>query len=145
MKNRKIFRLFAQFKGKEAKEYYNIQANYANMDKLVTLSNKGGYENTIIDYKELCFWIINTFKISEKKPVIRGSRIKNKAIKLIQEATDPIVLQNCIELLERSKVGVEKYGTTLEENDLPKDQWIQHAKEEAMDFINYLERLKGEL
>lgn len=145
MKNRKIFRLFAQFKGKEAKEYYNIQANYANMDKLVTLSNKGGYENTIIDYKELCFWIINTFKISEKKPIIRDSRVKNKAIKLIQEATDPIVLQNCIELLERSKVGVEKYGTTLEEAGLSKNEIIQHAIEEALDLANYLRTLKSEL
>ncbi|MCH2216813.1 MAG: hypothetical protein MK076_01850 [Flavobacteriales bacterium] len=61
---------------------------------------------------------------------------------LISRVTDPIVLQNCIEMLERSKVGVEKYGTTLEENDIPIKEWIQHAKEEAMDMANYLERLK---
>ena len=61
---------------------------------------------------------------------------------LASKATDPIVLQNCIEMLERSKVGVEKYGTTLEENDIPIKEWIQHAKEEAMDMANYLERLK---
>lgn len=61
---------------------------------------------------------------------------------LILRVTDPIVLQNCIEMLERSKVGVEKYGTTLEENDIPIKEWIQHAKEEAMDMANYLERLK---
>lgn len=61
---------------------------------------------------------------------------------LISKATDPVVLQNCIELLERSNVGVEKYGTTLEENDIPIKEWIQHAKEEAMDMANYLERLK---
>ena len=61
---------------------------------------------------------------------------------LISRVTDPIVLQNCIEMLERSKVGVEKYGTTLDENDIPIKEWIQHAKEEAMDMANYLERLK---
>ena len=61
---------------------------------------------------------------------------------LISRVTDPIVLQNCIEMLERSKVGVEKYGTTLDENDIPIKEWIQHAKEEVMDMANYLERLK---
>lgn len=67
---------------------------------------------------------------------------RNKLHSLISKATDPIVLQNCIELLERSNVGLEKYGTTLEENDIPIKEWIQHAKEEAMDMANYLERLK---
>ena len=85
----------------------------------------------------------HTFDTLTKHMRLNGQRSKLRS--LISKATDPIVLQNCIELLERSKVGVEKYGTTLQENDLPKDQWIQHAKEEAMDFINYLERLKSEL
>lgn len=83
------------------------------------------------------------FDTLTKHMLLKGQRSKLQS--LISKATDPIVLQNCIELLERSKVGVEKYGTTLQQNALPKDQWIQHAKEEAMDFINYLERLKGEL
>lgn len=72
-------------------------------------------------------------------------RLKEQRIELqslISRVTDPIVLQNCIELLERSNVGVEKYGTTLEENDLSVKDWIQHAKEEVMDMANYLERLK---
>lgn len=67
---------------------------------------------------------------------------RSKLQSLISKATDPVVLQNCIELLERSNVGVDKYGTTLEENDIPIKEWIQHAKEEAMDMANYLERLK---
>lgn len=84
----------------------------------------------------------HTFNIVTKH--MRLKRQKSKLQSLIFKATDPIVLQNCIELLERSKVGVQKYGTTLSENKLPKEEWIQHAKEEAMDFINYLERLKSE-
>jgi hypothetical protein len=43
---------------------------------------------------------------------------------------------------ERSKVGIDKYGVTLERNDLSTLEWIEHAKQEAMDFILYLERLK---
>ena len=64
---------------------------------------------------------------------------------LASKATDPIVLQNCIELLERSKVGVEKYGTTLEDANLDKKETVQHAIEEVLDLANYLRTLKGKL
>ena len=47
---------------------------------------------------------------------------------------DPIVLSNVLEIIKRSRVGVAKYGTTLAENS--SDDFLQHAKEEAMDFIN---------
>lgn len=53
---------------------------------------------------------------------------------------DLIVLSNVLELIRPSRVGVAKYGTTLAEN--PSDDFLQHAKEEAMDFINYLEKLR---
>ena len=53
---------------------------------------------------------------------------------------DPIVLSNVLELIRRSRVEVAKYGTTLAENH--SDDFLQHAKEEAMDFINYLEKLR---
>ena len=41
---------------------------------------------------------------------------------------------------ERSKKGQETYGTTLEEND--KDDFLQHAIEEAMDFTLYLAKIQ---
>ena len=43
---------------------------------------------------------------------------------------------------ERSDVGIQKYGATLDRNDLTTLEWINHAQEEAMDFILYLEKLK---
>lgn len=44
---------------------------------------------------------------------------------------------------DRSRVGIEKYGTTLAENNsLTTLQWIDEAQAEAMDFCLYLERLK---
>ena len=43
---------------------------------------------------------------------------------------------------ERSNTGIKKYGVTLERNDLSFQDWIQHAQEEAMDFILYLEKIK---
>jgi len=46
---------------------------------------------------------------------------------------------------QRSEVGIKKYGTTLERDDLSIEDWINEAKSEAMDFTLYLEKLKNEL
>jgi len=46
---------------------------------------------------------------------------------------------------ERSTVGIKKYGVTLDRTDLKAHDWIQHAQEELMDGILYLERLKQEI
>ena len=45
----------------------------------------------------------------------------------------------------RSNIGLQKYGTTLDRDDLSVLDWIQHAQEEHMDAILYLEKLKTEL
>ena len=42
---------------------------------------------------------------------------------------------------ERSKVGIEKYGTTLQENN--SDDFLQHLKEELMDAVLYMEKLQN--
>jgi hypothetical protein len=38
------------------------------------------------------------------------------------------------------KVGIAKYGTTLEDNDT--DDFLQHLQEELMDATLYVEKLK---
>ena len=43
---------------------------------------------------------------------------------------------------QRAAVGQAKYGTNLDRTDLSVLQWIQHAQEEHMDAILYLEKLK---
>jgi hypothetical protein len=45
----------------------------------------------------------------------------------------------------RSKKGVEKYGATLERNDIDLLGWVQHLQEELMDAVLYVERIKDEL
>ena len=55
---------------------------------------------------------------------------------------DPIVLQSVLEFIQRSRVGVAKYGTTLADNNT--DNFFRHAKEEAMDFVNYLSKLESQ-
>ena len=58
------------------------------------------------------------------------------------EADDSIVQAVIAKFLERSAIGKAKYGTTLDRTDLKTIDWIQHAQEELMDGILYLEKLK---
>lgn len=44
-------------------------------------------------------------------------------------------------LLERSQVGIQKYGTMMDRTDLDTLAWLKHAQEEALDLAVYLERL----
>ena len=57
---------------------------------------------------------------------------------------DKIVINVIESFKKRSEIGIKKYNTTLERNDLSTLEWLQHAQEEAMDFVLYLERLKQE-
>jgi len=55
---------------------------------------------------------------------------------------DSIVKSVINKFIERSIMGKEKYGTDLDRTDLEITEWIQHAQEEHMDAILYLEKLK---
>jgi len=55
---------------------------------------------------------------------------------------DSIVLSIIKQFEERSVKGKEKYGTDLDRTDLSILDWIEHAKQEHMDAILYLEKLK---
>ena len=58
---------------------------------------------------------------------------------------DSVVLAVINKFKARAAVGKEKYGTDLDRKDLKPLDWIQHAQEELMDGILYLEKLKQEL
>jgi len=55
---------------------------------------------------------------------------------------DSIVRTIIEKFKSRSALGWTKYGTTLDREDLSTYDWIQHAQEELMDAILYLEKLK---
>jgi hypothetical protein len=57
---------------------------------------------------------------------------------------DSIVDSVIQKFLQRSALGKEKYGVTLDRTDLSVKDWIQHAQDELMDGILYLEKLKKE-
>lgn len=54
------------------------------------------------------------------------------------EKRDPVVERVREMLLQRSQVGIKKYGFTLADNPLTHKQWLQHGLEEALDLANYL-------
>jgi hypothetical protein len=56
---------------------------------------------------------------------------------------DSIVKSVIESFKQRSEIGILKYGKTLDRNDLTFLQWVQHAQEELMDAILYLEKLKS--
>jgi hypothetical protein len=58
------------------------------------------------------------------------------------QVQDSVVQSVINKFKQRSEVGIKKYNTTLDREDLTKQDWIQHAQEEAMDLILYLEKLK---
>tara|TARA_B100000519_G_C13878801_1_gene267294 strand:- start:36 stop:326 length:291 start_codon:yes stop_codon:yes gene_type:complete len=45
------------------------------------------------------------------------------------------------EITHRAERGLNKYGVSMERDDLSVAEWLQHAKEEALDLSIYLERL----
>lgn len=77
-----------------------------------------------------------------KKLGVNVSEIKVNEPKTVK--LDPIVESVVNQLRDRSEVGVNKYGTTLDRNDLTFGEWIQHALEESMDLTLYLTKMKKE-
>ncbi|HAY88492.1 MAG TPA: hypothetical protein DCY51_03550 [Bacteroidetes bacterium] len=61
------------------------------------------------------------------------------------QKNDPIVNSVVRQFSDRSRIGIEKYNTTLAENDLPLIEWLEHLKQELMDATLYIERAKQEI
>jgi hypothetical protein len=58
---------------------------------------------------------------------------------------DSIVATIVAKFKLRSELGKAKYGTDLDRTDLSVLDWINHAQEEHMDAILYLEKLRQSL
>jgi hypothetical protein len=55
---------------------------------------------------------------------------------------DSIVQTIVGKFVERAQMGEEKYGVTLDREDLSIEDFINHALEEHMDAILYLQKVK---
>lgn len=66
----------------------------------------------------------------------------NEHFEYIKAKKDKIVKQVTDKFKARSKVGIEKYGTTLEENNT--DDFLEHLQCELMDATLYIQKLKSQ-
>ena len=72
---------------------------------------------------------------------------RNYLIEMEQQQEDTFQLDSIVtsvinQFLARSKKGKEKYGVDLDRTDLTLLEWIEHAKQEHIDAILYLEKIK---
>ena len=58
---------------------------------------------------------------------------------MAETSPDKNVEKNRELLLQRSIVGLAKYGVTTDNNPLLLRDWLQHALEETLDLANYLQ------
>ena len=80
------------------------------------------------------------FKLSEKDLDVYLEEAKS-----IKRFQDPIVERVVNKFDIRSQVGINKYGTTLDENKSTLVEWLNHLQEELMDATLYIQKLKSEL
>lgn len=105
----------------------------------VTKLNKDKFTGTVIESNEVIY------------PIgYYGVSFDVNQYDLIEETSETYLKDSIVESVinqfkQRSEVGIKKYNTTLDRNDLSTLDWIEHAKQEAMDFILYLEKLKSEV
>jgi len=62
----------------------------------------------------------------------------------MEKPIDSIVEAVIAKFKQRSEVGINKYGKTLDRTDLNYKDWLNHIQEELMDAILYCERLRKE-
>ena len=69
----------------------------------------------------------------------------SRKIKYTSFVPDSVVDTILNKFVDRAEMGFAKYSNTLDRRDISKLGWINHAQEELMDGILYLERLKQEV
>ena len=72
---------------------------------------------------------------------IKDVEVKEPVV--VEQSKDHIVDSVIESFKERSKTGIDKYGTTLGRDDLSFLEWLNHLQEELQDAILYAERMKS--
>jgi hypothetical protein len=93
------------------------------------------------DAKRLAYAILDLLPASRREPVVP---VVNETSGCAGSG-DVIVDEIRAMLLDRSKKGQEKYGTTMMRNDLNLIDWMRHAIEESLDRVLYMQRAMKDL
>lgn len=59
----------------------------------------------------------------------------------MSEDTDHCEAKVISKIMQRRRLGLSKYGHSVDTNPLSKVEWLTHAQEEALDLAIYLEKL----
>lgn len=51
----------------------------------------------------------------------------------------------CQDIQRRADLGLQKYGKTMERDDLTDYDWLKHAYQEALDLAVYLRRIMSDM
>lgn len=52
-----------------------------------------------------------------------------------------VYAQVMVDLRDREKMGIEKYGVSVDKAELDTLQWMQHAYEESLDHAIYMKKI----
>lgn len=67
----------------------------------------------------------------------------DKDSELVKEMLQDTIVASVIDKFKsRSDVGIKKYNTTMDRDDLSFMDWISHLQEELMDAVIYCEKIK---
>ncbi len=127
--------MFNQYLGYQQEGYSDL-----SQDKKIAIVPQVVYKDTKI---QVHVEEISTEEISTEE--ISTEEISTEEISLTKYTSDSVVNTVIESFIKRSNIGLQKYGTTLDRDDLKVLDWIQHAQEEHMDAILYLEKLKREV
>lgn len=72
MNGKRLFREWAQSKGKEAKEFVTIKDDWYDADTLITKDIEGKIEETTIRYKDMVHWIIKNLNQNKEDEKINN-------------------------------------------------------------------------
>ena len=80
----------------------------------------------------------NAALIAKERALWADAAYRQEQIRALAQPRDAIVEAVRADLLQRSQVGIAKYGVTLDGAGLSHRDWLQHAYEEMLDTANYL-------
>jgi len=81
----------------------------------------------------------------EYQKFLENMELKNSEVEQTTTFTDSVVFEIIKEFGDRAKKGYDKYGTDMDRKDLSVADWAQHLREELMDGLVYLTRLKKDI
>jgi hypothetical protein len=81
----------------------------------------------------------------EYQKFLENMELKNDIVEQTTTFTDSVVFEIIKEFGERAEKGYNKYGTDMDRTDLSVAEWAQHLREELMDGLVYLTRLKKDI